>query len=165
MAARLPTAVATGLVAFVVGACGATQRVTVRPEASPDQPRGTLTGTVVLRTGNCMPGPAVPDGCTTEPVATTVSVHEPLVRPTGATDDAAPGHPSPGPAVASGRSGDDGRYEFAVPAGRWSVLVDDDGRPWCNRFEQTPEGLVACPVTIRAGQTAQHDITIDRAAH
>jgi hypothetical protein len=127
---------------------------------------GIVFGTVQVREGNCMPGPVPageprPNPCNTRPVATTVYAHSPLaVGPAGE-----PQYPTPGAPVKVVRSAGDGTYELALPAGRYSILVDDGGRPYCNTFEVRAGQSLACPVEVEAGLRTQHDITIDHAFH
>lgn len=61
--------------------------------------------------------------------------------------------------IASTVSGSDGAYSITVPAGSYSVIVDDGGVKYCNLFSAG----FACPVTV--GQTSvPYDITIDVSA-
>lgn len=59
--------------------------------------------------------------------------------------------------VAETRTDADGFYELALPAGQYSVLVQDLGDWFCDR--PTAEGV--CVVTVPAGDIVQNDIFVD----
>lgn len=124
-----------------------------------------LFGAVGIREGNCLPGPVPerreerPNPCRTRPAATRVAAFPPVSQ-TGAGDLA---HPAVGTPVAATRSGADGSYELTLPAGRYSVLADDDGRPYCNSFTSEGTASLACVVEVQAGRRTQFDVTINHA--
>jgi hypothetical protein len=59
--------------------------------------------------------------------------------------------------VAEARSDADGFYELALPAGQYSVLVQDLGDWFCDR----PAAEGVCLVTVPGGEVVQNDIFVD----
>ena len=139
---------------------------TPSPPAPTNPGDGVVFGGVTVREGNCLPGPVPepreerPNSCRRRPVATRVAAYPPVSR-TGAPGD--PGRPSVGTPVAATRSAPDGTYEIALPPGRYSVLADDDGRPYCNSFTSEGPSSLACVVDVQAGGRTQFDVTINHA--
>ncbi|MGH2722115.1 MAG: hypothetical protein ACRDJO_11010 [Actinomycetota bacterium] len=158
---------------LLLGACAgdrsgsrARGTTTPSPAASANPGNGTVFGAVKVREGNCLPGPVPeprqerPNPCRTQAVATRVAAFPPISR-TGATGDLA--RPTVGTPVAATRSAPDGAYEIALPPGRYSVLADDDGRPYCNSFTSEGTASLACVVDVQAGRRTQFDVTINHA--
>jgi hypothetical protein len=123
-------------------------------------------GTVKVREGNCMPGPVPeprdvrPDPCALQGVATTVGAYPPVSEGHRAAD---PEHPTVGAPLSTTRSAAGGMYELTLPAGRYSILADDEGKPYCNSFSTDGEGTLACVVEVKSGERVPFDITINHA--
>lgn len=118
-----------------------------------------LYGEVLLRTGNCMPGPGDQErknDCKTSPVETTVYIREPTTR-----DDMDSQHLSSETTLVKQVSSDEnGFYEAELSPGEYSVFVDDDGKEYCRRSDG--QGRM-CLVKI-GDDITRHDIEIDHAA-
>ena len=54
-----------------------------------------------------------------------------------------------------------GLYEIELPAGSYSVLVEDEGKKYCMFGNMNDE---ACPVTIKAGELWEYQILINHAS-
>ncbi len=116
-----------------------------------------IRGKVTLREGNCQPGVvgetrAIP--CDVRPVSRRVYIYSPPVRDNELDGAYYRGGRRPKAIVHS-----DGRGNYAIdlPAGSYSILVEDDGRHYCN----SASGGRACAVTIRAGEHLRRDVEID----
>jgi hypothetical protein len=115
---------------------------TLRFSALPRQPPAgsyLLSGLITNRTGNCMPV-VRPGQCVDRPVQRKVFIREPASSDAlgfmGTLEKKTP-------LVVETQSGSDGRYEVFLPAGRYSVFVEAEGRELCN------EGMGACLVEIQ----------------
>ncbi len=129
-----------------------------------------IYGTVMLRTGNCMPQvrirrkdgtldlPPRQNPCTLTIVDREVYIYRVLSSkhkwrgPYLPNDVAAPLR------VVTSKNG---FYEAELPAGSYSVLVEDDGKKYC-MFGNTNDE--ACPVTIKAGELWEYQILINHAS-
>jgi hypothetical protein len=120
----------------------------VPPPAEPTIGSG-LYGKVKLVEGNCMPPVGPSSSCRTTPVARRVTVRA-LSKVGGEL----------GSTVASTVSSPDGSYQVAVPPGRYSLFVDDGGKPYCREGDGAG---YACPVDVPEGKPVSRDITIDHA--
>lgn len=59
--------------------------------------------------------------------------------------------------IAKGRSDDNGSYSIALPAGQYSIFVDDAGQLYANSFDG--KGNIN-PVTVKKDSVTNRDITI-----
>lgn len=118
-----------------------------------------MYGKVLLRTGNCMPGPGDQErenDCEASPVETTVYVREPTTRDNMESQYLA----EESNLVKQVGTNEEGFYEVELAPGTYSVFVEDDGKEYCNRSDG--QGRM-CPVKVGDG-TIRHDIEIDHAA-
>jgi hypothetical protein len=116
-----------------------------------------VSGTVTVREGDCQPGvvgEAHRTGCGARPVSRRIYVYSP---PIGAAAIASAYYRGGLRPVSVGRSDGRGNYAIELPAGSYSVLVEDGGRHYCNSLA----GGRACAVTVRPGKRARHDLEID----
>jgi hypothetical protein len=114
-------------------------------------------GTVTLREGDCQPGVVGEpggSGCRVHPASRRVHVYSPPIGD-GAVEGAYY-HGGRRP-TSVGRSDSQGKYAIDLPAGSYTILVEDDGRFYCHSFE----GGRACAVTVRAGERVRRDLEID----
>ncbi len=121
-------------------------------------PSSGLYGKITKTTGNCMPrsvdsnySVTSSNTCGTSPVSRTLYVYPTLTGPLGIA------RPFPNP-IAVTSSNENGSYMLSVPAGSYSIFVDDDGVKYCNLLS---DGSL-CPVTISNAQL-QYDININAA--
>ena len=123
----------------------------------PPDATATLSGTVMMREGNCMP-PINPTSCVVSTPSRAVYLfpvqyfdESSHVFPT--TVDASP--------VAKTTSDAQGRYSMQAPPGRWSVLVEDEGHLYAWSYESTDDAIDS--VELVDGGTSVRDIMIDHA--
>lgn len=128
------------------------------------QPKITegITGMVCLWKGNFMPGSG-PRGGVIEPVRRTIEIH----AATRDGDAVAAADPGPfwtsvsTPLIATVTSGDDGRFEVAVPPGTYSLFVRDSGRLYANGTNG--DGIITA-VEVVAGAVARTQLDINHGA-
>jgi hypothetical protein len=138
---------------------------TQQPLPAPETPGTTTTlaagsgvhGTVTLREGNCQPGVvgetrAIP--CDVHPVSRRVYIYSPPVGDNEVDGAYYRGGRDPKAIV---HSDGQGNYAIDLPTGSYSIMVEDDGRHYCNSLSRGR----ACAVTIRAGEHARRDLEID----
>lgn len=113
------------------------------PPAVPPGATFTVSGTVRVYVGNCMP----PSPCVPEPLAARVEF-----RPIGADGGV-------GAALATTTSGPDGRYAVALPPGGYSVVPVVDGRDEC----KVTSTLGPCAIQVVNGPQT-YDPVVDHAA-
>jgi hypothetical protein len=114
-------------------------------------------GTVVLRQGNCQPrvvGRTGGLGCELRPTSRRLYVYSP---PIGGSEIEGAYYRGGRRPASVGRSDGQGGYAIALPAGAYSILVEDRGRSYCRSFS----GGLACAVTVRAGERVRRDLEID----
>lgn len=120
-----------------------------------------MYGKVLLRTGNCMPGPGLGDqerenDCEANPIETTVYVREPTPR-----DNMESRYLAEETSLIKQVGTDkEGFYEVELAPGTYSVFVEDDGKEYCSLNDG--QGRM-CPVKVGNG-TTRHDVEIDHAA-
>ena len=132
--------------------------------------RQGLYGTITLITGNCMPsmvdvdrqGNIIvspgPNPCRLTVIDREIYIMEPIE---GSHRWGGPYLPVDSSAVKSTKS-TNGIYEVELPAGTYSVFVEDNGKKYCNRSGMKGE---ACQITIRDGQRWEYNIEIDHAVY
>ena len=128
-----------------------------------------IYGTVMLRTGDCMPqvGRRRKDGtlelpprqnpCTFTIVDREVYIYPVLGSKHTWRGTYLPNDVAPFRIVRS----KNGFYEVELPAGSYSVLVEDGGKKYCMFGNSNDE---ACPVTIKAGELWEYQILINHAS-
>jgi hypothetical protein len=131
--------------------------------------RQGIYGTITLRTGNCMPRvvtrgedgtlnlPPRQDPCTVAVVDREVYIYPVLGSKYKWRGTYLPGDVAPLRVVRS----KNGFYEVEVPAGSYSVLVEDEGKKYCMFGNSNDE---ACAVTIKAGELWEYQILINHAS-
>ena len=125
-----------------------------KDELEPQMPAPMTTGirgSVTLISGDCMPGePSKTHPCTRTNISRAVYIREPATSANRSTAKL----------VKQITSGANGYYEVELPAGTYSIFVEDEGREYCNFFGGLGE---ACQITI-TDKVAEFDINIDKAA-
>jgi len=136
------------LFALMLG-CGG---MTTSPEAT-----ATLTGTLTLREGDCMP-PTNPTFCKISTPSRAV-----YLFPVQHFDESAHAFPTSIDAapVAQTTSDGQGRYTMHAPPGRWSVFVEDQGHLYANEYSGPDDDINA--VDLADGETSTFDVTINHA--
>lgn len=132
----------------------------VETPISPSQPnliKQGVYGKVTLASGDCMPsaGPELEKKCFMGGISTKVYVREPAS--TKNMDSVYLKIPTKLITVAD--SNNDGFYETELPAGTYSIFVEDNGKEYCN-FDDGRGGK--CLVTVKNG-TIKYDLQIDHA--
>ncbi len=131
---------------------------------SSDQPfmivnRSSLRGRITFTSGNCMPGivgsPPGPNPCTRNGVAREVIVRTPIKY----SSSHSPYFPGVGDTqiVATAISNSNGEYSLSLPDGEYSIFIKENGREYCNLISLD----VYCPVSMIAGQEAEHNVDIN----
>ncbi len=131
--------------------------------------RTGIYGTVTLTSGDCMPGePSKTNPCTQTKISRTVYVREPA---TSANMDTVPNYnylKTETKLVKQTVSDANGYYEAELPAGTYSVFVEDGGKEYCNSFGGQGE---ACQITLKDTGVlkelglVKYDININKAVY
>lgn len=116
-------------------------------------------GTVTLNSVNCMP-PTTSNCPKTQKVARHIYIREPanIKNMSKIGGDYLQNPPR---LIKETNSANNGIYQIALPAGTYSVFVDDEGKEYCNSFAEQGK---ACQITVGTG-AVEYNITIDHAAY
>lgn len=158
-------AVACGAEEVDYGCCGCPEG-TIDTITCPDPSIQTgIWGTVTWLEGNHQPGSSPNAGAGT-PISREVRFFEPLtmadaVEATDRTDAHSVYDSVSGTMVQAVTSDAAGFYEAELPAGTYSVLVEDEGDWFCNSV--SGDGIL-CAVEVSADTATQYEIKIDYAA-
>ncbi len=109
-----------------------------------------ISGIVSVVAGNCMPGVST---CVTTHPTRKVYVYKSLSNSDMDGTDLVPGA---GTLVATTMSDTSGAYALSVPAGTYSVLVESQGKQYCNIFGENANEV--CSVTVTNSNT-KYDIS------
>ena len=153
------------MLVLALGGCGARSSLDdhdgphaiVDDDAGPPVRLTRVHGVVTVRTGNCMPGRPPSESCRTSPVPGRVAAFEPVW--------VGEGYPDPdrvSRVVAETRSDEDGRFELALPAGRYTLIALVDGS-WGPRGYSSRDDKWAV-VEVPAEGELEHDLRINRAS-
>lgn len=114
-----------------------------------------IRGTVTLTSGNCMPGePSRINPCTQTKISRTIYIREPATMA-----NMFGGHLRTKTNLVKQIASDaNGHYDANLPAGMYSIFVEDNGGEYCNFFGGQDE---ACQVTITDGRMAEFNIDIN----
>jgi hypothetical protein len=166
----LAVAVVIGLVVLAFAFLAPARQATfteqqIQPEIqNANQPAKVgLHGTVTLASGNCMPGPDI-NSCANTKVSRTIYIRGPA---TIANMDGTYLKTKTN-LVAQATSDANGYYEVNLPAGVYSVFVEDGGREYCNLGGGLGE---ECQVTVKDTGAlkdiglVKYDIKIDKAVY
>jgi hypothetical protein len=117
-----------------------------------------IEGRVLLVKGNCQPTePGMAGDCTATPLKLRkVFVYSPPLLAGGFRGTAYAGIRRPKLGV---RTDTKGRYRIALPAGTYTVVAEDESRPYCNLFTR-----LACALRLKPSEHLHHDIRIDHSA-
>lgn len=130
---------------------------TSSPIQTPQTPVVTIKrgiyGMVTIASGNCMPGPGGwPSTCIPKGISTKIYIQEPETARNFEIDLK---HSTK--LVKEITSTETGFYEASLPAGTYSIFVDDNGKKYCNSIVGLGK---VCQVTVGAGIT-EYNIRID----
>lgn len=126
--------------------------------SAPDAGKQGITGKVIQKKGNFMPGPAPAPGAPapkrTE-LALSVPVH--IFKGKIATFEAPnPKHPS---LVKIVKAGKDGVYKLALEPGEYTAVAEIDGKMYLNAFTAGEAGKMTwMTVTVKAGEWTKFNI-------
>jgi len=125
--------------------------------AAPPDATATLSGTVTLREGDCMP-PANPSFCLVSTPSRAV-----YLFPVQYFDESSHVFPTTVGAspVAQTISDAQGHYSMPAPPGRWSVFVEDEGHLYSWSYESNDDAVDT--VELVDGGATVFDITINHA--
>lgn len=121
-----------------------------------------ISGTVQLRTGNCMPRtfvenpPEDPNPCRYTPVARAIYVRQATKGISAFQNNSLP---DLGALVKKAKSDKQGQYQIELPPGNYSVFVEDEGKEHCGTTNR--EGI-ACGVMVDNG-IITYDLVINNA--
>jgi len=117
-----------------------------------------IYGTVTVKSGNCMPSFDISNSsCKAVRVSKEIYIREPATL----KDMEGVYLKEKTTLVKKITSESDGFYETALPAGTYSIFIEDEGKEYCAGSGAQGE---ACQVTITAGPK-EYNIMIDRAAY
>ena len=112
-------------------------------------------GKVTLFEGNCMPGAG---GCKESRVSRTIYIREPITM--GLLKNVSLYWENTTNLIKQIKSNAEGFYEVDLPPGNYSILVDDNGKEYCNSFGQNGE---VCQIILVNG-IKEYNIEINHAA-
>ena len=135
-------------------ACGLFALHGCQNQVDVEGPKGSIDGIVTIRTGSCQP---VSPPCKVAPLAHDRVWVFPLI--VGASQDWTHPDTSDLTPVAETTTDDAGHYAADVPAGAYSVLVDDGGEPVATK---TGDGGLDV-ARVAAHETTVHDIQVNHA--
>ncbi|MBI4095733.1 MAG: carboxypeptidase regulatory-like domain-containing protein [DPANN group archaeon] len=135
------------------------QQIPPEIQNTSQQVKTGIHGTVTLTSGDCMPGePSRTHPCTQTKISRTVYIREPA---TIANMDGTYLKTKTN-LVAQMTSDSNGYYDVTLPAGTYSVFVEDGSKEYCNFGGGLGE---ECQVTVTDGGMAEFNIDINKAVY
>lgn len=116
-----------------------------------------VEGVVQLMKGDFMPGPQPPPGTVT-PVSRKIYFHKPATAKQSQPAQTGFYRKILTPLVAQGKSGADGRFRVELPPGTYTMVVEESGALYANRFDG--QGTIY-PVVVKPGKFTHVEFHLD----
>jgi len=119
-----------------------------------------IAGTISRITGNCMPSIGEDSDCVEVPVERTIWIYAYTLQNQASRDQDGYYSDIQTDLIETAQSDDEGFYEIALPAGTYSVFIEEDGKPYANGLDGQG-GINPVEVPTQGVVTINH--RIDRA--